>query len=134
MAPYQISAKSKEVKWAEHKCAALATDRKSRSNQKLLSHGVAVARLIIRKFKIPILGHNKRTYKLFGRGRSTVRRYMMMLRMVWMESGGMDVGEGEWFESNGVDGREVESIVSKNSLNCCEMTALQSYASLHRRS
>lgn len=57
-----------------------------------------------------------------------------MLRMVQMESGGMDVGEGAWFENDGVGGREVESIVPKNSLSCCEMIAFQSSASLERRS
>ena len=51
-----------------------------------------------------------------------------------MESGGMDAGYGAWLESDGVGGREVDVIVSKNSLSCCEMTSLQSSASLHRRS
>ena len=36
---------SKEVKWAEQTCAALAMAKKSRSSQKLLSQEVEVPRL-----------------------------------------------------------------------------------------
>ena len=76
-------------------------------------------------------------YVVFWRGLSTVRRYMMVLRTVRMESEVMDVMVevgGAWWEKDGVEGRGAELTVSKKRRSCCEMRSLQSAVWLERRS